>query len=214
MAIIELQCETCKQTFSRDSRRLSRYRRGILKHVYCSHKCQAKTTKRQQTVQCNGCGVSFQKTAAQIRKSTNNFCSKSCAASHNNAHRLQGTRRSKIEAYLEKRLLNRYSFPIDFNKKDAIGSELDIYIPHLRLAFEINGITHFEPIYGQKVLDRVQASDRTKRQRCEQEHIELHVLNISDAQYISEERARRCLDTICQLIDCPCLFKEAATLEI
>jgi len=39
---------------------------------------------------------------------------------------------------------------IHFNKKDAINSELDIYIPSLKLAFELNGIFHYEPIFGKE----------------------------------------------------------------
>ena len=38
---------------------------------------------------------------------------------------------------------------------EAINSELDVYVPSLNLAFELNGIFHYEPIYGEKKLNQI-----------------------------------------------------------
>ena len=82
------------------------------------------------------------------RKSTNFFCSSSCAATYNNKHKKYGIRCSKFEIAVQSLL--REEFPeliFDFNQKNAVGSELDIFCPTLKLAFEINGIFHYKPIF-------------------------------------------------------------------
>jgi hypothetical protein len=66
-----------------------------------------------------------------------------------------GYNRSKLEIYLEQELIKLYStLEIHFCRSDTIGSELDIYIPSLKLAFEINGIFHYKPIFGEDKLKK------------------------------------------------------------
>ena len=89
----------------------------------------------------------------------NNFCSRSCSATFNNKNKTYGTRRSKLEVFLEKELIKLYpDLLFHFNRKDTINSELDIYIPSLKLAFELNGIFHYEPIYGDNKLSPLDKS--------------------------------------------------------
>ena len=94
-------------------------------------------------LQCVQCSKSMIRKPSDIN-ATNNFCSLSCAATHRNLHKTKGIRRSKLEAWLETQLCKSYpNLEIHFNKKDTINSELDIYIPSLKLAFELNGIFHY-----------------------------------------------------------------------
>lgn len=51
--------------------------------------------------------------------------------------------------------------------------ELDFYIPSLRLAIELNGPTHYLPIYGQAKFERQQRNDQLKRDLCKQQGITL-----------------------------------------
>lgn len=117
--------------------------RGRIK--FCTFKCSREFLKKRKMVTCANCSTTIEKKLLEIKKSknNNNFCSRSCAATYNNTHKTKGNRRSKLEAYLEKELTKTYPhLEIHFNRKDTINSELDIYIPSLKLAFELNSIFH------------------------------------------------------------------------
>ena len=65
------------------------------------------------------------------------------------------------------------------NTKTPIGAELDFYFPKLKVAVEINGFLHFEPIYGVKKLNRIKELDQEKVEKCRQMNIELIVIDVS-----------------------------------
>lgn len=132
----------------------------------------------------------------------NYFCSRSCAATYNNTHKTTGCRKSKLEVYLEKVLTKLYSnTEIHFNRKDAINSELDIYIPSLKLAFELNGIFHYEPIYGVEKLKQIKNNDNRKFQACLERNIELCIIDVSKQSYFKEETCLPYLEIIRNIID-------------
>lgn len=132
----------------------------------------------------------------------NFFCSSSCAATYNNTHKTTGNRKSKLELYLEEKLKIIYSnIDIHFNRKDAINSELDIYIPSLKLAFELNGIFHYEPIYGAEKLTQIKNNDERKFQACLENNIELCIIDSSSMKKFKECNAKPYLDIICKLIN-------------
>jgi hypothetical protein len=138
-----------------------------------------------------------------IDKITNKrkFCNRSCAAKYNNAHKTTGTRRSKMEIWVEEQLESEYEFEIIFNGKEVINSELDIYIPHLKLAFELNGIFHYEPIYGENKLENVKNNDNRKFQACLEKSIELCIIDISGSIHFKPERDKKYLDIIKNIIN-------------
>jgi hypothetical protein len=138
----------------------------------------------------------------EILKHPNHFCSKSCAATYNNLHKKHGTRVSKLEKWLSEQLTILYpALEIHYNRKDAIGSELDIYIPSLKLAFELNGIYHYEPIHGQGKLDQIQNNDHRKFAACQEHGIGLCIIDTSSFDYFKPGRAKKFLDIIVKLID-------------
>ena len=134
-------------------------------------------------------------------KSKNLFCSHSCAAKYNNTHKTKGCRRSKLEIWLEQKLKEKYSFEILFNEKNIINSELDIYIPHLKLAFELNGIFHYEPIFGKEKLSQIQNNDNRKFQACLEHDIELCIIDTSQQKYFKEKTSLKYLNIICNIIE-------------
>ena len=132
----------------------------------------------------------------------NHFCSSSCAATYSNAHKTKGTRRSKLEVWLEAQLPLKYpDLVFHFNRKDAIDGELDIYIPSINLAFELNGIFHYEPIYGKDKLNQIRNNDTRKFQACIEKGIELCIIDTSKQTYFKEQTARKYLDIVTNIID-------------
>jgi hypothetical protein len=131
---------------------------------------------------CAECGVEFNKPPSQMRSEKgNNFCKRSCAVAYNNKHKEVGIKRSKIEVWMEQRIKETYpDLELHCNRKDSgIGSELDIYIPSLRLAFEIHGPTHYIDVYGPNILEAKQKMDAEKREACKAVGIELHEIDVS-----------------------------------
>lgn len=116
---------------------------------------------------CKNCDIQFMKSVSELRKTPNSFCSQSCAAIYNNKHKEHGTKRSKLEIYIEKRLKEEFpNLRILYNNKSIIHSELDIYFPDLKIAVELNGIFHYEPIYGHDKLEQIQNNDKQKMINC------------------------------------------------
>jgi hypothetical protein len=82
-----------------------------------------------------------------------------------------------------------------------MGFELDIYIPTLNLAFEINGIVHYKNIYGQEKYERTKNNDRNKMVKCYERDITLVVLDTMEQHKFTEESSARYLDTVCKIIN-------------
>jgi hypothetical protein len=142
------------------------------------------------------------KASVNKQKTKNIFCSSSCAATYNNTHKTQGCRKSKLEYYLEEKLPALYpSLEFHFNRKDAINSELDIYIPSLKLAFELNGIYHYEPIHGAVTLTKIQNNDHRKFQACLERNIELCIIDSSKLAYFKESNAKPYLEIVQKILD-------------
>jgi hypothetical protein len=67
-----------------------------------------------------------------------------------------------------------------------MSSEIDIFIPSLKLGIEINGILHYEPIYGEDKLNKIINNDKAKIIACYEVGVELAVLAYTDT-YLSEK---------------------------
>ena len=88
-----------------------------------------------------------------------------------------------------------------FNDRTAINSELDIYIPSLKLAFELNGVFHYEPIYGQNKLEKIQENDNNKFQKCINNNISLCIIDVSSQKYFKEQTSKKFLNIIINIIN-------------
>lgn len=201
---IPCECYTCNEIFLiKRNVALKHFNKSRpLANKYCSRKCQNIGQIKYQNVNCNECGKTFIKSYTEIKRSPNHFCGRSCAATYNNTHKTKGNRKSKLEFYLEKELLLMYpNIEFHFNKKDAINSELDIYIPSMELAFELNGLFHYEPIFGENKLKQIQNNDKRKFQACLERNIELCIIDSSGLKYFKENNAKPYLDIICNIIN-------------
>lgn len=200
---LPLQCVICDKAFfklKRVIRDAINCGRGSAK--YCSSKCHQSTKKSKVSTSCTQCGVQFERLTNQFNRQKNHFCSQSCSATYNNTHKTHGTRRSKLEVWLEEQLPALYpTLEFHFNRKDAINAELDIYIPSLKLAFELNGIFHYEPIYGPEKLAQIQNNDERKYQACIERSIELCLIDVSSFSYFKVSGAERYLEMIKSIIN-------------
>jgi hypothetical protein len=196
-----VNCQNCENETAKS---ISRYNESIKNgwNFFCSIKCRYSYQEKGRNFLCAWCSKSISKTPAQIRKTKNNvFCSKSCGASYNNRHKQTGTRRSKLEYYLEREL--RLNFPFlnfDCNKNKPIGSELDFYFPELKLAIELNGILHYQPIYGSEKLNKIQLIDKIKADECLKAGIKLHIINVSKETHLTQKIKEKHWKTVKELV--------------
>lgn len=189
--LINVTCSTCGLEFQRTKAHVitatKRYENG---NMFCCRECHNthKGYKKPIEVSCKQCDITFLKQYGQIKQTLNNFCSRSCAATYNNQHKKHGTRRSKLEAHLEEYIRKTYpSLILICNSKEAIESELDFYFPELNLAIELNGIFHYEPIYGKEKLEKIQNNDDRKFQACLERNIELCIIDSSHIKNLTEK---------------------------
>jgi len=199
------QCFNCHEYFHRDKRSTWGNRQNN-HNLHCSRDCSFITRQKKGLVHtyCRWCGTFVSKQVNQIAKSKSGyiFCGRSCSAKYNNAYKTRGIRRSKLEEYIEHQLKSSYpQLSLIFNSKTVINSELDIYIPELKIAFELNGIFHYEPIYGQDKLNSIQSNDDRKFQACLERGIELCIIDTSHQKRFTEKGSIKYLSIIKSIID-------------
>ncbi len=174
---------------------------------FCSQKCR-KAFQVARTMICLPCGQCGSPVTRSTRiqrgsKSGHLFCDTSCAAKYNNAHKTWGIRRSKLEVWLEDKLRSTYpNLDILCNDRTAINGELDFYFPSLKLAFELNGVFHYEPIYGgPEKLTEIQNNDARKMAACLERGIELCVVDTSQSGYFKPKVAEKFLVIVREVLD-------------
>ena len=201
---VPLYCPVCNKDFFRTKKKLLENNKKGLVFKYCSNQCHGtfRTKIYTKIVVCTNCQTNFQKKDSEISRTKNNFCSSSCSASYNNKNKTHGTRRSKLEKYLEEQLTILYpNLEILYSNKTIINSELDIYIPSLKLAFEIQGIFHYEPIFGQEKLEQIQRNDLEKVNKCNELNIKLIQIDACNQKSFSIKSSKEFLDFISQQIN-------------
>lgn len=191
--LVELECYTCKKSFYKMAAEVRQVlynpnnKKNKLK--FCSISCaqagknniKYKLARKNGPIniklQCEWCKKEFDKKISEFKKSRKHFCSKSCNAKYGNKHRLFGKiKRSDFEKWAEAKLKSDYkNIKILFNNRKILnGLEIDIYIPKLKVAFEINGPGHYDPIYGKESLDARKKADRKKRYISNKNGIRFH----------------------------------------
>ena len=205
----EMQCVICGKHFFMRKRTILviMFNRNTHSGVglYCSFKCLGNALSEKRGTKhttCANCGKPIVRNKSHLKKIKNSFCNRSCAATYNNTHKKTGSRRSKLEIWLETKLREMYpGLEILYCDKTAINSELDIYIPSLNLAFELNGVYHYEPIHGQDKFEQIQNNDNRKFQACIERGIELAIIDVSNLKYFKESNCLKYLGIIKKIID-------------
>jgi hypothetical protein len=211
-SLIPLECKNCGTTFFNSKDKVVQALKGKRSSSYCSQKCwnsnrgprTVKIPKTFLTFNCGYCGKSNTKYIGpkDTQRNRKRFCNKSCRATYYNNHKTKGCRRSKLEKWIEEQLTTIYpNLEICFNQKTAINSELDIFVPSLKLAFELNGIFHYEPIFSESKLSKVKTNDDRKFQACLEKGIELCVIDVSSMKHLKKDKAQKFLSIITSLIN-------------
>lgn len=206
--VVPLECMNCGGVFFKrkmDVQETIKNTDGGCK--YCSVNCSGMAHRKPKkekipfvskkiTCICGFCKKSFivypsqlSMTRKSLRKSPDLvFCSVSCGGKFywkEKFSKVKKTNRSNLERYIESKL--KIDFPdleIKFNEKQLIyRAELDIYFPTLKLAFEFNGPAHYEPIFGQKELDKRQANDKRKSRECLIRGINLVIFDVRKPRF-------------------------------
>jgi hypothetical protein len=204
--VLPCECYHCSKTFYKSKKEITSFFNGNQKHTiqFCSKSCARFFSSNKKLVNCSNCDLPFLKKPSEMDKSKsgNHFCSKSCSASYNNKNKSHGNKRSKLEIWIEENLTKLYpNLIIEFNQKSVIESELDIYIPSLNIAFELNGIFHYEPIYGINKLNQIQSNDVSKSKACFDNKIDLCVIDTSQQKYFKPSTSQKYLDIIINIIN-------------
>ena len=204
-ALVPLECLNCQKTHYRTKNLVLRVLGGDLKNTekasFCTRKCynEFKFNECTTTILCTQCSSPRRIYKKELLPT--NFCSKSCSAKYWNARKTTGCRRSKLEKWIEKQLTLLYpNIHFDFNKTNTINAELDIYIPSLKLAFELNGIFHYEPIYGIEKLGKTQTNDNRKFQACLEHGIELCIIDTTHQRRFDAVSSKTYLNIIVDII--------------
>lgn len=74
----------------------------------------------------------------------------------NNAVRESSKKGSKLEKYLLNELL-RSGYKVDFHKEQILSNtklQIDLFLPELNIAIEVDGPSHFLPVWGEDVLQK------------------------------------------------------------
>ena len=169
----DLQCKQCNNYFDRCLRDYNF--KSTVGH-FCSRKCYGLYNQNRFTAPCDKCGVEVTRRLSTKSRTKHVFCTKSCAVSYNNVHKKFGVRRSKLECFLETQIKSIFPTTTMICNGLDLGFELDFYFPTLRLGIELNGVLHYEPIYGEDKFNRIQNNDSQKMISCAAQGIELIVI--------------------------------------
>lgn len=202
--LLPLQCKNCNRTFYLAKRRIQGGIKAKTKSTcdFCCIICGIRYLKPKNEVPCKTCGKMVHRSKAFTKRAKNTFCSKRCCGTYTASHKTNGTKVSKLEKWIANKLTSLYpNLDFHFNRTDTIRQELDICIPSIKLAFELNGIFHYEPIFGGKRLKRTQDVEKMKFQNCIEKGIELCIIDTSKQKYFKENTSFVYLEIIKKIID-------------
>lgn len=171
---IEVLCNNCGNSTLKSVNQIANN-----KKIFCCIACKNNYNSKKVEVVCLACKKVFLKDLYEINRRPRHCCSPKCFKILNKYHKDWSTNRSKLECAIEARICNMFPFNIIYNKTH-IGYELDIHIPSLSLAIELNGIFHKKAIHGMKKLLSVQKTDREKAEECKKRNIKLIVIDVSE----------------------------------
>jgi hypothetical protein len=196
--LVVLECPFCQTHFQIAKNQVQTCIKGDMKK-YCSKKCSDAVRMTRVETKCKECSKPLIRMPSEMQKNKNAFCSHVCAGTYTTKNKTTGGNRSKLERWIESQLISLYpERKFLFNDTTAIQAELDIFCPELNLAFELNGIFHYENIFGK--LEKTQNRDKMKVTLCSELGISLCVIDTRKHSYFKEKFALEVLKIIQDIV--------------
>lgn len=188
---VPFECEICGSVFHKPKHYALRGIKGTRNYSSCSKECWKKVIGKRNfggfiNLECEWCKKKFQRTnkdykRINVKLNKKCFCSRKCCASWQAYNGMGRNLRSSLEVWIESQLMEKYPhIPILYNNRKIIGKELDIYVPSLKLAIELNGAYHYYPIYGKFALQERKKGDMNKVEMCKRKEIDLLVIDCKE----------------------------------
>ena len=182
--LTDMKCKSCEKDVIPTASQRWKIKNNLIDGIFCSKGCRAKSQQRRHTDNCKVCGTEVTRLMSQVRKSIsgNIFCGPHCGSIWSNWQGPKFDNPSKLETSIIAQLQKDFpklKFVASDNK--VISSQLDIWIPKLNLAIEINGPHHYTPLRGEvgKYLATLK-NDLRKYKAAVDAGIRLFVLNSSE----------------------------------
>lgn len=139
---------------------------------------------------CGGCGTRIKRRPRDLKRYGVAYCSHSCHMRTKNAAGLT-VNTSAAELRIAEQM--RDAFPticIAVNDRTLLpdGLEIDIHVPALKLAIELNGPIHSRPIFGNRTFAKTQANDRRKARMLKDAGYRLLTVDVRGTEAVTPER--------------------------
>lgn len=131
----------------------------------------------------------------------------------NEAARSSSKTGSKLEKYLLDKLLQD-GYKVDFHKEQMLSNtklQLDLFLPTINLAIEVDGPSHFSPIWGEEALERNKRYDEKKNGLLTGKGVSL--IRVKQIKDFSTARADMIYQQISNIITSQ-TFKNSSLIEI